>query len=120
MVDTTSGIYHPRDSTDSPLWNLLNSHYDDFEKHYEEKYEKKYGYFRPVIKEVVEEYLKCGDLKEGFARVRCQDCGQTFLLAASCKGRWFCPSCHAKKVIEVCRPDKGEYPLSGPPSPICL
>ena len=83
MADTASGIYHPRDPTDSPLWNLLNNHYDDFEKHYEEKYEKKYGYFRPVISEVVTEYLKCGDLKEGFARIRCQDCGHEFILSFS-------------------------------------
>ena len=34
MVDVASGIYHPRKSMDSPLWNVLNNHYDDFEKHY--------------------------------------------------------------------------------------
>ena len=62
---------------------MLNNHYDDFEKHYEEKYEKKYGYFRPVIKKVVEEYLKCGNLKEGFARVLCQGCGHEYFLLLS-------------------------------------
>jgi hypothetical protein len=38
--------------------------------------EKQYGFFRPVVDEVVEEYLRCGDLHEGFARVRCtnRDC----------------------------------------------
>ena len=113
MADTASGIYHPRDPTDSPLWNLLNNHYDDFEKHYEEKYEKKYGYLRPVISEVVTEYLKCGDLKGGFARVRCQDCGKEFLLVFSCQGRWFCPSCHAKKVIQFAENVKDNilYPI---------
>ena len=60
---------------------MLKNHYDDLDKHYEEKYEKKYGYFRPVIREVVIEYLKCGDLKEGFAKVRCQNCGHSYLLA---------------------------------------
>lgn len=34
----------------------------------------------------------------GFARIRCDDCGTTRLLAFSCKGRYFCSSCHAKKV----------------------
>ncbi|MGA1825748.1 MAG: transposase zinc-binding domain-containing protein [bacterium] len=43
-----------------------------------------YGYWRPVIKEVVEEYLRCGDLKEGFARVRCPDCSYSYLLALAC------------------------------------
>ncbi|MCP4263429.1 MAG: IS91 family transposase, partial [Planctomycetes bacterium] len=53
-----------------------------------------------MIGEVVREYLRSGDLKEGFARVRCPDCGHEYLLAFSCKGRWFCPCCHAKKVIQ--------------------
>ena len=33
-----------------------------------------------------------------FARVRCDECSHEYLLAFSCKGRWFCPSCHQKKV----------------------
>ncbi|MDP3283136.1 MAG: transposase zinc-binding domain-containing protein, partial [Desulfobacterales bacterium] len=60
------------------------------------------------MSEVVLDYLKCEDLKEGFARVRCPECKYEYLLAFSCRGRWFCPSCaakqmplgrHAKKVI---------------------
>ncbi|NIA09552.1 MAG: hypothetical protein GWP10_07450 [Nitrospiraceae bacterium] len=52
--------------------------------------------------DVVHDYLKCGDLKEGFARVRCTNpyCHHEYLLAFSCKGRWFCPSCHSKKVVK--------------------
>jgi hypothetical protein len=35
------------------------------------------------VDEVVEEYLRCGDLHEGFARVRCTNpaCKHEFLLA---------------------------------------
>ena len=40
----------------------------------------------------------CGDLEHGFARNRCDHCKIDHLLAFSCKGRWFCPSCHQKKV----------------------
>ena len=57
-------------------------------------------FFRPIIGAVVRNYLTCGDLKNGFARVRCGDCSAEYLLAFSCKGRWFCPSCHAKKVVQ--------------------
>jgi NAD-dependent SIR2 family protein deacetylase len=32
------------------------------------------------------------------ARVRCDHCQHEYLLAFSCKGRWFCPSCHQKEV----------------------
>ncbi len=49
---------------------------------------------------VVRDYLKCGDLREGFARIRCPDCRREYLLAFSCRGRWFCPSCHSKMGIQ--------------------
>nr|MBC8362431.1 transposase zinc-binding domain-containing protein [Candidatus Desulfatibia profunda] len=45
-------------------------------------------------------YLDCGILHNGFARVRCEDCGHEYLLAFSCKRRHFCPSCHQKRVVE--------------------
>jgi hypothetical protein len=47
---------------------------------------------------VVNKFLDCGDLEHGFARIRCDHCQKDHLLAFSCKGRWFCPSCHQKKV----------------------
>ncbi len=99
-ISNTQSVYHPRMPYDSPLWRLLNNHYENFERCYEERFEQKYGFFRPVIGEVVRNYLTCGDLKNGFARVRCGDCCKEYLLAFSCKGRWFCPSCHAKKVVQ--------------------
>ena len=99
-ISNTQSVYHPRRHYDSPLWKLLNNHYENFERCYEERFEQKYGFFRPVIGEVVRNYLTCGDLKNGFARVRCGNCSEEYLFAFSCKGRWFCPSCHAKKVVQ--------------------
>ena len=66
-----SPLYHPRGPTDSPLWEIRHNHYPEFKSGYDEHCEKQYGFFRPVADEVVEEYLRCGDLDEGFARVRC-------------------------------------------------
>ena len=57
MPNTVSGVYHPRDPTASPLWNLLNNHFDAFVERYEQQYERRYGYLRPVIKKVVEEFI---------------------------------------------------------------
>lgn len=94
-----ANVYHPRNPKDSPLWHLLADHFESFEQHYEERFEREYGFFRPIISEVVQDYLMCGDLKEGLARVRCPECKYEYPLAFSCWGRWFCPSCHAKKVI---------------------
>jgi len=39
---------------------------------YEERYQDPCGFWRPVIGTVVRKFLECGDLKQGFARVRCQ------------------------------------------------
>ncbi|MDL1961864.1 MAG: hypothetical protein LWX01_09260 [Deltaproteobacteria bacterium] len=65
-----SPIYHPRDSTQSPLWSILHNNYEEFKAYYDESCEKQYGFFNSVVDEVVQEYLKCGDLVEGFARKR--------------------------------------------------
>ncbi len=42
----------------------------------------------------VHEMLTCGDPQNGFARIYCDQCRQGFILAFSCKARYFCPSCH--------------------------
>ena len=72
----------------------------------------KYGYWRPIIEQSVTAYLKCGDLQEGFARVRCTDCKHEMFVAFSCKQRCTCPSCHQKRTLltgihvseDVCAP----------------
>jgi hypothetical protein len=69
-------------------------------------FEKEYGYFRPVIQDVVEKYLDCGNPMCGFARMRCPDCWEERLLMFSCKTRGFCPSCRAKR-----REEWGEWAL---------
>jgi len=49
---------------------------------------------------VVEEfrkYLRCGRLEHGFLRVKCDGCRHEHLVAFSCKGRGFCPSCGARR-----------------------
>jgi len=54
-----AGVYSPR-------------HPDE----YESRFEREYGFFRPIIQEVVERYLDCGNPRCGFARIRCPDCGE--------------------------------------------
>jgi len=91
-------VYRPRRPRQSPLWQCLSGHFDAFLDAYEERYQPRYGFLRPIIPEGVSKFLDCGDLEHGFARVRCDHCKHEYLLAFSCKGRWFCPSCHQKKV----------------------
>jgi hypothetical protein len=52
-----------------------------------------------VIRKAVDAFLGCGDLREGFARVRWPDCGHNLFVAFSCKQRGICPSCHQKRML---------------------
>jgi ribosomal protein S27E len=79
---------------------VLFHHFDRFLTEYESRFEREYGFFRPIVKEVVEKYLDCGNPKCGFARIRCPDCRQERLVMFSCRTRGFCPSCHAKRLEE--------------------
>jgi hypothetical protein len=74
--------------------------YEQFKRSYERNFSQKYGYLRPHIEKVIYQYLDCGILHNGFARVKCRACGHEKLLAFSCKRRHFCPSCHAKRCVE--------------------
>jgi len=91
-------LYRPRKTHASPLWQCLSRHFHAFLAAYEQRFQPHFGFLRPIIPEVVDKFLDCGDLEQGFARVRCDHCAHEYLLAFSCKGRWFCPSCHQKKV----------------------
>ncbi|OQX32104.1 MAG: hypothetical protein B0D96_03155 [Candidatus Sedimenticola endophacoides] len=46
-------------------------------------------------------FLECGILAYGCARARCDECGDDFLIAYSCKGRGICPSCNTKRMVQT-------------------
>ena len=55
----------------------------------------------PYVEKAFRKYLECGIFAHGFARVRCDDCGDDFLVAFSCKGRGVCPSCNTRRMAEA-------------------
>jgi hypothetical protein len=76
----------------------VSDHFRAFHAAYEDRFATTYGDWRPVVREVADKFLACGVLEHGFARVRCDACAHEYLLAFSCKARYFCPSCHAKRL----------------------
>ena len=46
-------------------------------------------------------FLACGILAHGFVRVHCDACGFDRLVAFSCKGRGFCPSCGGRRMADT-------------------
>jgi len=64
---------------------------------WEERFERRFGFWRGFVDEQIRRYLDCGLFENGFARIRCPDCAEEYLLAFSCKTRELCPSCAAKR-----------------------
>ena len=83
------GIYRPRQPQKTVLYRVLFHYFDRFLSEYESRFQREYGFFRPIVKEVVERYLDCGNPRSGFARIRCPDCGEERLLMFSCRTRGF-------------------------------
>jgi hypothetical protein len=52
------------------------------------------------VERAFREFLQCGSLAGGFARLRCGDCGLDRLVPFSCKGRALCPSCGGRRMAE--------------------
>jgi len=59
---------------------------------------------RPVPRFVERElraFLRCGIPAFGFLRVHCDACGLDRVVAFSCKGRGFCPSCGGRRMADT-------------------
>ncbi|MBK8648885.1 MAG: transposase [Gemmatimonadetes bacterium] len=92
------GVYKPRRPQASPLFRLVSDHLHRLQTVYDERFAREYGPWRSVVAQVAEKFLACGILDHGFARIRCTACAHEYLLAFSCKCRYFCPSCNAKRL----------------------
>ena len=96
----SSFIYRPRKPQESQYYQCVEDHFERFEQVCDDRFAKQYGFLRPYVKKVIYRYLDCGILRNGFAQVRCKDCGHEYLLAFSCKRSHFGPSCHQRRVVE--------------------
>ena len=85
--------YQPRVPQNSVYYRLVEEHFEQLERVWEERYQAGLGYWRSFVSEVIYKYLECGDPHFGFARVKCEECNHEYLLAFSCKCRHFCPAC---------------------------
>ena len=63
----------PSDPKASPLYALVEDHFDEFEGIYEERFSDRHGFWRPVLRKVADRFLNCGNLRHGFARIRCEN-----------------------------------------------
>jgi len=83
------GVYTPRRPQASPLFRLVQDQLHHVQTVYDERFAREYGPWRPVVDEVTDKFFACGILEHRFARVRREACAHEYLLAFSCKGRYF-------------------------------
>jgi Transposase zinc-binding domain/Putative transposase len=84
-------VSHRFTSSSSATWRRCSGCGRRFARHH--------GPLRPVVERVLREFLRCGLLEHGFARLWCAECRCSVLVAFSCRGRSFCPSCEKKKQL---------------------
>ena len=84
-------VYKRRKPEDTILYQTVLNHLDE--------YIMEVGDVPHYVESAFRKYLTCGILAYGFARIRCRECGESFLLAFSCKQRGACPSCNTKYMV---------------------
>ena len=97
-VPSPSAAYQPRNPAQGVLYQVVRDHFETFRAQAAGLSDGE-GLPRFVEREF-RDFLHCGCLAGGFARLRCTACGLDRLVAFSCKGRGFCPSCGGRRMLE--------------------
>jgi hypothetical protein len=93
------GGYRRHEPEKTALYAVVRGHLETLLDQSREGSASGAGYPSFVEKEF-RRYLDCGILANGFARLRCPQCGFERLVAFSCKGR-VCPSCWARRTADT-------------------
>jgi len=90
--------YRRRQPEDTELYDAVRGHLRTFLAELDEVDGQGLpGYARQEL----ERFLECGVLAHGFVRVWCPTCRDDMLVAFSCKGRGFCPSCGGRRMADT-------------------
>jgi hypothetical protein len=98
--DGLAAVYRRRDPTATPLYSLVQHHLETFLADATSADPDGDG-VPQWVEDDFRGYLRCGILAHGFARIRCDGCATERLVAFSCKGRGVCPSCNARRMVQV-------------------
>jgi len=90
--------YRPRDAQRGVLHTVVRDHLETLLR---EAAHRADGAGLPrFVEQEFRDFLTCGVLAHGFARLRCDTCAFERLVPFSCKGRGFCPSCGGRRMTE--------------------
>ena len=88
-------VYQRRKPEETVLYKIVSENWESFLAQLSDRHLPQH-----VIKEFAA-YLECGILAYGFLRVACTECRKEKLVAFSCRGRSFCPSCMGRRMSET-------------------
>ena len=92
--------YRPRSAEGTVLHRVVRDNLATFLE--EARAKSAHGFGLPgFVEREFREYLGCGVLARGFARVRCGSCGDEHLVGFSCKRRGVCPSCTSRRAVDA-------------------
>jgi hypothetical protein len=92
--------YKRRKPETSPLYQIVYHSHEELQYVWESRFQHQYGCLRDEVTKTLAEYLNCGILAHGAARVYCDGCKHSLLVAFSCKRRGVCSSCGAKRAVK--------------------
>src|SRR5664280_1165768 len=87
--------YQRHEPEKTVLYKIVSEHLETFLEEVRDHYDKPLPKY---VEKELRDYLECGLLPYGFLRAVCKQCGRTILVAFSCKKRWACPSCSARRM----------------------
>jgi hypothetical protein len=79
-VEISCRIYKPRRPRESPLYRLVEQHLEELLRVWPVRFVRQHGALRPMVERVLREFLKCGLLEHGFARLWCSQCRKKRLM----------------------------------------
>lgn len=91
--------YARRDPTQRVLYRIVYHYRQELEYCWSERFEHKYGCLRDEVKQAFDDFLDCGILLHGCARAVCEQCHHSEIIPFSCKRKFICASCDAKRAL---------------------
>src|SRR2546426_2959782 len=88
----------PRDAEHAVLYRVIDEHLEAFLETARRNADA--SPLPEFVEQEFRDFLTCGVLAHGFARLRCTDCAFERFVPFSCKGRGFCPSCGGRRMTE--------------------
>ena len=87
--------HRPENTT---LYSIVENYRDAFF----EQVENGSGHYLPhFVRKEFDELLRCGQIDQGFVRLKCQGCDHERWVAFSCKRRGFCVSCATRRMHDT-------------------